>query len=52
MSPSIVAQVELDRVELELAGLHLGEVEQVVDDGQQGVGRGPDDLEILALLGR
>ena len=46
-----VAQAELDRVELELAGLDLGEVEQVVDDGQQGVGRGLDNLEVLPLLG-
>ena len=30
-----VAEVEVDRIELELAGLHPGEVQDVVDDGQQ-----------------
>ena len=33
-----IAQVEVDRVELELARLDLGEVEDVVDDGQQRIG--------------
>ena len=49
--PDKSTRVEVDRVELELAGLHLGEVEQVVDDAEQRVGRGPDNLEILALIG-
>ena len=41
-----------DRLELELAGLDLGEVEDVVDDRQQRVGRRLDQFQVLALLGR
>ena len=33
----VCAQVQLDALELELAGLDLGEVEHVVDDDEQGV---------------
>ena len=49
--PQDVPQRELGVVELELAGLDLGEVEQVVDHLQQGVGRGLDDRQVLPLLG-
>ena len=47
-----VAQVEVDRVEVELARLDLGEVEDVVDHRQERVGRRVHHLEIFALLGR
>ena len=46
-----VAEVELGRVEVELARLDLREVEQVVDHHEERLGRGPDDLEVLALVG-
>ena len=46
-----VAQVEVDGVQLELARLDLGEVEDVVDHRQQRVGRLLDHLQVLALLG-
>ena len=48
--PQDVPQGEVGVVELELAGLDLGEVEQVVDHLQQGIGRGLDDRQVLALL--
>ena len=47
-----IAGVEVDRVELELARLHPGEVQDVVDDGQQRIGGRLDDPQILALFGR
>ena len=34
-----VAQVEVDLIQVQLAGLDLGEIEDVVDDRQQRVGR-------------
>ena len=43
-------QREVGRVQLELAGLDLGEVEQVVDEAEQVVGRGLDRLEALPLV--
>ena len=43
-------QREVGRVQLQLAGLDLGEVEQVVDDAEQVVGRGLDRLEALPLV--
>src|SRR5207253_699630 len=45
------AQVELADVELELARLDLGEVEDVVDDRQQVFGTATDRAEEVALLG-
>ena len=45
-----VAEVEVDRVQVELAGLDLGEVEDVVDHGQQAIGRELHHPEVLALL--
>ncbi len=45
-----VADVEVDRLELDLAGLDLGEVEDVVDDAEERVGRRAHRLEVLALL--
>ena len=50
--PQHVPQRELGVVELELAGLDLGEVEQVVDHVEQGIGRGLDDRQVLPLLAR
>ena len=47
-----IAGVEVDRVELELARLHPGEVQDVVDDGQQRIGGRFDDPQILPLFGR
>ena len=47
-----VARAEGDRFELELSRLDLREVEDVVDDREQGVRRGLDRLDVLALLGR
>ena len=38
-------------LQVQLAGLDLGEVEDVVDDRQQRVAAGADDLGELALLG-
>ena len=46
-----VAQVEVDGLQVELAGLDLGEVEDVVDHRQQVIGRELHHPEVLALLG-
>ena len=43
-------QREVGRVQLQLAGLDLGEVEQVVDDAEQAVGRRLDRLQALPLV--
>ena len=43
---------EIDRFQVQLAGLDLGEIQNVVDDAEQGVGRDFDDLQVFALLGR
>ena len=51
--PSTQSRTENGSVlELELAGLDLGEVEDVVDDDEQGVAAGADRLGEVALLGR
>ncbi len=47
-----VAQAERQDLEVELAGLDLREVEDVVQDGEQRVGRRADRVQVLALLGR
>ena len=47
-----VAGVEVDRVEVELAGFQPGEVQDVVDDRQQRIGRRFDDEQRLTLFGR
>ena len=46
------ARAERERLLLELdaPGLHLREVEDVVDDRQQGVARGADRLRVVALV--
>jgi len=43
-------QGEVGEVEFELAGLDLGEVEQVVDEAEQAAGRRLDRLQALALV--
>ena len=45
-------QVELGAVEIELARLDFREVQNVVDDGHQGIRRTLDHAQVLALLGR
>ena len=50
VSPDRRPQREVGRVQLQLAGLDLGEVEQVVDDAEQVVGRGLDRLQALPLV--
>ena len=45
-----VTQVELDGIEVQLAGLDLREVEDVVDHGEQRVGGDLDEPEVLGLL--
>ncbi len=46
-----LVQVDLPAFEFQLAGLDLGEVEDVVDDAQQVVAGGLHVVEITALLG-
>ena len=45
-----LADVEIDLLEVHLAGLDLGEVENVVDDGEKRIGAAFDRLGELALL--
>jgi hypothetical protein len=47
-----VGDLERRRPELDLAGLDLGEVEHLIDQRQQCIGRGRDGAGISALLGR
>ena len=42
--------VEIDRLELELPGLDLREIEDVVDEGQERLPRGPQHVHELPLL--
>src|SRR5207248_334746 len=46
-----LAKAEGNGFEVELAGLDLGEVQDVVQERQERVGRSFDGLEVLALLG-
>ena len=46
-----LTRVEVDILELQLAGAQLGEIQDVVDQGQQRVGAGADVLQHLALVG-
>jgi hypothetical protein len=50
-APDHGAQVEVGFLQLELAGFHLREVEDVVQDGEQRLARVSDDFH-LAALGR
>ena len=43
-------QVEVRQLQLHPPGLDLGEVEDVVDQGQQVLARGVDVLQVLVLL--
>ena len=43
-------QVEVHDLEVHLARLYLGEVQDVVDDGEQVLARGAHGLGVLALL--
>jgi hypothetical protein len=45
-----VAQAEFDRFEVQLARLDLGEVEDVIEQGQQGARRVLHHVQVLALL--
>ena len=47
-----VGQEEVQRLKLQLAGLHFREVQNVVEDLQQRLGRALDHSQILLLLGR
>src|SRR5262249_2449362 len=47
----VVAQNEVDFLEIQFLRLDLGEVEDVVDEAQERVTRGLDRLQIAALLG-
>ena len=49
--PEHLADLDRDRIDLQHAGLDLGEVEDVFDHAQQRVGAHLDQVEILALLG-
>ncbi len=46
----LLAQVEIDLLQRQLAGLHLGQIEDVVDKEQQGIGGGFYLAEIIPLL--
>jgi len=45
------AEVEGDVLQLQLTGLDLGVVEDVVDDGQEGLAAGADGVDVVALGG-
>ncbi len=45
-----IAQIEFDILQLQLAGLDFGEIQQIVDQGKQAAGRGFDDVDVTALL--
>jgi hypothetical protein len=44
------AQIEIDDLEIQLAGLDLGEVQDVADDGKQRLARAANRLRVCALL--
>ena len=48
----LVGEVKRNRTEYELVGLHLGEVEQVVQDVQEGIGACLERLHTLTLRRR
>ena len=51
MSSTSVAHVHLDALDLQLAGLDLREIEDVVDDAEQDRRAGADGLREFPLLG-
>ena len=44
-------QRERNRLHAQVSGFDLGDIEHVVHDGEERFARGPDELEIFALLG-
>ena len=46
-----IVEIEVDRVEIQLAGFDLGKVQNVIDQTQQRISGGFDSLQVLALLG-
>jgi len=44
-----VTKLELRRLDLEFAGLHLREIQDVVDDGQEGLARFTSGVRVAAL---
>ncbi len=47
-----IVQCELDDLQLELARFQLGEIKNVIDDGEQGIARVSDRFDVVALLVR
>src|SRR5580704_4016191 len=47
----VVTRVEFNRVELQLACFNLGEVQDVTDDREKGIGRRSDNPKVCPLLG-
>ena len=45
-----LAEIEVDALEHQMAGLHLGKVQDVVDQVQELAPRLPEDADVLALL--
>ncbi len=43
------AQIHIDLLQIDLAGFDLGEIEDVVDDGQKAAGAGADGFGVIAL---
>ena len=50
MPPRCRCAIRRGDVPVELAGLNFGEVENVVDDGQQGVGAAAGGFDVFALF--
>ncbi len=46
----MIAEIEINAIELEATGLDLGEIENVVDEREQIVGRGANHFQVFALL--
>ncbi len=49
--PYRLPKVEVHHLEVQAAGFDLREVQNVVDDLEEGASRAVDDLRVLALLG-
>ncbi len=47
-----VAEIEFDRLELDMAGLDFRQIEDIVDQMQQVAAGAPENAQILALIGR
>ena len=44
-------KVEVHGLQVELAGLDFGKIQDIIDDAQEGFGAGLDDFDTLALGG-